>query len=143
MAARAQENSIVSSGVGSGASATIGDMTVINLAVTLHVPNMRPIKRFSKNCSVLMYSMQKAAPVPNLPARMQKGTASSQSYALAIQRTAADSAASALEKQRPPTAPAFRTITPASRCAMHSETEETIEFVKMSPFMYLRKKFSR
>ena len=47
-AAKAHEIKIVSSGVGYGASATMDELTVTNLAVTLQMPKTLPMTRSSK-----------------------------------------------------------------------------------------------
>ena len=54
IAAIVQDTTMVSSGMGLGASATIGAKIVTERAVTLQVPKTRPMYRFGKYYSVLI-----------------------------------------------------------------------------------------
>ena len=114
MAAITHEMTMISSGVGSAASATIGARMVTARAVTLHVPNTLPIYRLSKNYRVLMYKAANAPPVPNLAAMTEKGTTLSHENAAQIQRTVAAAAAMAFVPVSTCIEPIFKTNHPAA-----------------------------
>ena len=76
MAATRHDRIIVTSGDGSGASATIGAMIVIALAVTLQMPNTIPMNRLGKYYIVVIYNMAKQALAPNLAESTAKGISS-------------------------------------------------------------------
>ena len=129
MAAIRHDTTMISSGTGLGSSATIGAIIVTNLAVTLHVPNTLPMNLFGKYCSVLIYSIAKAAPVPNFAASTVKGTGSAQALAVLAQRPAAESTVKKLAVDSPLTEPSLTTMQPAIQWATVSLTDETTELV--------------
>lgn len=87
--------------------------------------------------------MAKAAPVPNFPAKMLTGTGPNHSKAFANQRRAAETAAIENAKVMPLLGPSLSAMQLPEPCPKVSEIEDIIEFVKMSPGMYFKKKFSK